>query len=258
VYDTAQNTEREVTAAATELTVAAEALQTIAREAEAAREKAEDALWASTQGMRIVSETVQGVTSSRDQIRETEKRVKRLAERSNEITGVVNIINQVAERTAVLALNAGMQAAAAGDAGRGFAVVADEVKRLADSARNATAQIGTLVTGIQADAADTMRSMNSTLGQFVEITRLAERAGEEVQTSMSATDSLATAVRSIATSSSEQGRVSGKLVDRAGRIDLATRSTLEELAQQRANVQALLGNAKALLDTVRVFKLPTA
>ncbi len=258
VYDTAQNTEREVTAAAAELTAAADALQTIAREAEAARDKAEDALWTSTQGMRIVSETVQGVTSSRDQIRETEKRVKRLAERSNEITGVVNIINQVAERTAVLALNAGMQAAAAGDAGRGFAVVADEVKRLADSARNATAQIGTLVTGIQADAADTMRSMNATLGQFVEITRLAERAGEEVQSSMSATDSLATAVRSIAASSSEQGRVSGKLIDRAGRIDLATRSTLEELAQQRANVQALLGNAKTLLDTVRVFKLPTA
>ncbi len=258
VYETAKNTEREVTAAAAELTAAAEALQNIAREAEAAREKAEDALWASTQGMRIVSETVEGVTNSRDQIRETEKRVKRLAERSNEITSVVNIINQVAERTAVLALNAGMQAAAAGEAGRGFAIVADEVKRLADSARNATAQISTLVTGIQADAADTMRSMNSTLSLFVDITRLAERAGEEVQSSMSATDSLATAVRAIAASSSEQGAVSDKLRDRANRIDLATRTTLEELNQQRANVQALLGNAKALLDTVRVFKLPSA
>lgn len=258
VFDTAQNSEREVQAAATELKTAADALAAIAQEADDARAKAEDALRTSTQGLRIVSDTVHGVTSSRDQIRETEKRVKRLAERSTEINGVVNIINQIAERTAVLALNAGMQAAAAGDAGRGFAVVADEVKRLADSARNATAQISTLVTGIQADAADTMRSMNDALTQFVDITRLAERAGEEVQSSMSATDGLASAVRSIASTSTQQARISGTLIERAARIDGATRSTLEELARQRENVQSLLNQAKTLLDTVRVFKLPGA
>lgn len=256
VFDTATNSEREVQAAAQELKTAAEALATVAREADEARDKAEDALRASTQGLRIVSDTVQGVTASREQIRETEKRVKRLAERSTEINAVVNIINQISERTAVLALNAGMQAAAAGDAGRGFAVVADEVKRLADSARNATSQISTLVTGIQADAADTMRSMNDALTQFVDITRLAEKAGEEAQTSMSATDELATAVRSIAGSSSAQARISGTLVERAQRIDQATRSTLEELNRQRENVQSLLTQAKMLLDTVRVFKLP--
>lgn len=258
VFDTAQNSGREVQAASGELKLAAEALANIAHEADDARGKAEDALRTSTQGLRIVSDTVQGVTASRDQIRETEKRVKRLAERSNEITSVVNIINQIAERTAVLALNAGMQAAAAGDAGRGFAVVADEVKRLADSARSATAQISTLVTGIQADATDTMRSMNDALTQFVDITRLAERAGEEVQSSMSATDGLATAVRLIASTSSQQARISGTLVERAQRIDSATRSTLDELGRQRENVQGLLGQAKTLLDTVRVFKLPSA
>lgn len=256
VVETAQNTEREVQLAAGELKAAAAALATIAREAENARSKGEEALRAAAQGMRIVSDTVGGVSSSRDQIRETEKRVKRLAERSNEISSVVNIINQIAERTAVLALNAGMQAAAAGEAGRGFAVVADEVKRLADSARGATGQISTLVSGIQADAADTMRAMNESLAQFVDISRLAERAGEEVQSSMSATDDLAEAVRGIAKTSSEQAQISGVLVERAQRIDAATQSTLGELNRQRENVEGLLAQAKTLLDTVRVFKLP--
>lgn len=256
VLDSANANEREVQAAATELKQAADALATVATQAEGARSRAEEALRASSQGLRIVSETVEGVTSSRDQIRETEKRVKRLAERSQEINGVVNIINQIAERTAVLALNAGMQAAAAGDAGRGFAVVADEVKRLADSARGATAQIGTLVGGIQADAADTMRAMNESLAQFVSITRLAERAGEEVQSSMSATDGLASAVREIAESSSRQARISGTLVERAQRIDQTTRQTLDEVQKQKDNVQTLLDQANSLASTVGVFKLP--
>ncbi|MCB1589507.1 MAG: HAMP domain-containing protein, partial [Xanthomonadales bacterium] len=256
VHYSANANDREVQAAATELKQAAEALATVAAQAEGARSRAEEALRTSTQGLRIVSETVQGVTASRDQIRETEKRVKRLAERSQEITGVVNIINQIAERTAVLALNAGMQAAAAGDAGRGFAVVADEVKRLADSARTATAQIGTLVGGIQADAADTMRAMNDSLSQFVDITRLAERAGEQVQASMSATDGLATAVRDIAESSSRQARISGTLVERAQRMDATTRQTLDELSRQRDNVQVLLEQSQSLLSTVGVFRLP--
>lgn len=256
VFESAQESEREVTSAANELKAAATALATVAREAGDARLKAEDALRTSAQGLAIVSDTVAGVAASREQIRETEKRVKRLAERSNEISGVINIINQIAERTAILALNAGMQAAAAGDAGRGFAVVADEVKRLADSARGATGQITTLVSGIQADAADTMRSMNEALSRFVEINRLAEQAGQEVQSSMTATDALTEAVRQIAETSGEQATISGTLVERAGRIDASTRNVLKELQQQRDNVQALLVQAKSLIDTVRVFKLP--
>lgn len=256
VLDAANANEREVQAASIELKSAAESLAAVAGEAEAAQLKATDALRTSSQGLRIVSETVTGVQSSRDQIRETEKRVKRLAERSQEISGVVAIINQIAERTAVLALNAGMQAAAAGEAGRGFAVVADEVKRLADSARGATNQIGALVSGIQADAADTMRTMNDSLSQFVNITRLAERAGEEVQSSMLATDELVSAVQSIAISSGRQARVSGALLERAERIEVTTHETQTELGKQKDDVTALSALATSLLNTVRVFKLP--
>jgi methyl-accepting chemotaxis protein len=256
VLEAANLNEREVQAASAELKTAADALAAVARDAEEAQAKAADALRTSTQGLRIVSDTVNGVQASRDQIRETEKRVKRLAERSQEITGVVQIINQIAERTAVLALNAGMQAAAAGEAGRGFAVVAEEVKRLADSARGATNQIGTLVSGIQADAADTMRTMNDSLAQFVQITRLAERAGEEVQSSMLATDELVSAVQSIAVSSGRQAKVSGALLERAERIEETTHQTQTELDKQTANVAQLSDLAGSLLDTVRVFKLP--
>jgi methyl-accepting chemotaxis protein len=105
------------------------------REAGEANQQAEKALKSTADAIDLVRATVGGISTSRDQIRETEKRVKRLAERSQEITSIVNIIGQIAERTSVLALNASMQAVAAGDAGRGFAVVADEVKRLAENAR---------------------------------------------------------------------------------------------------------------------------
>ena len=99
--------------------------------------------------------------------RRVRKRIKRLGERSQEITGIVNLINTIAERTHVLALNASMQAAAAGDAGRGFAVVAEEVQRLAESSRQATQQIAQLVNNIQIETSDTINTVNKTIAQVV-------------------------------------------------------------------------------------------
>jgi methyl-accepting chemotaxis protein len=246
----------EVNSASRELEGAATALNLIAQQAQQANASAERAISATSQALGIVSETVRGVSLSRDQIRETEKRLKRLGERSQEITTVVNIINQIAERTSVLALNAGMQAAAAGEAGRGFALVADEVKRLAESARDATRQIGTLVNGIQADSGDTIRTMNETITQVVEISKLAERAGEQMEKTLSATDGLVGSVREIANTTADQAKASSMLLQRAQTIEATNRDTLTQLSSQRDETARLMQYSKALIDTVRVFKLP--
>jgi methyl-accepting chemotaxis protein len=151
-----------------------------------------------------------------------------------------------------------MQAAAAGEAGRGFALVADEVKRLAESARDATRQIGTLVTGIQADSGDTIRTMNETITQVVDMSKLAERAGEQMERTLAATDGLVNSVRDIANTTSTQARASETLMQRARNIESTNKETLEQLGAQREETGRLMQYAKALVDTVRVFKLPGA
>jgi len=246
----------EISEASRELETSARALDQIAGQAQSANRAAEKAIVATSSALRMVSETVQGVTKSRDQIRETEKRLKRLGERTQEINSVVGIINQIAERTSVLALNAGMQAAAAGDAGRGFALVADEVKRLAESARDATRQIGTLVNGIQADTVDTMRTMNETIAQVVDISKLAERAGDQMEQTLSVTDGLVSTVREITSTTAAQAATSNILLRRAQTIDQTSKDTLTQLTAQREETARLMQYSKALVDTVGVFKLP--
>ena len=124
--------------------------------------------------------TVQGMGEIRNTIQETAKRIKRLGERSQEISGIVKLIDTIAERTNVLALNANMQAAQAGDAGRGFMVVADEVQRLAESAKEATDQISKLVGNIQVETGDTIATMDKAIEEVVRGGALAEQAAGQM------------------------------------------------------------------------------
>ena len=127
-----------------------------------------------------VEGTVQGMDALRESISETEKRFKRLGERSQEISSAVALVNTISERTHVLSLNASMQAATAGEAGRGFAVVAQEVQRLSDSSRQATAQISQLVANIQAETNETLLTMNRLISEVVAQTAMARMAGQEM------------------------------------------------------------------------------
>jgi methyl-accepting chemotaxis protein len=135
---------------------------------------------ASQQGRDTVLQTARGMNDIRGTIQETGKRIKRLGERSQEITGIVKLIDDISERTSVLALNANMQAAMAGDAGRGFRVVADEVQRLAERSKQATDQIGKLVTTIQTETNDTIATMDRAIGEVVKGGELAEKAAQQV------------------------------------------------------------------------------
>jgi methyl-accepting chemotaxis protein len=251
----ASREQREVEFAATELGTAARALNDIAERARLCNLSAEAAVLTTGGAMAIVVGTVAGIAQSRDLIRETEKRIKRLGERSQEIGQVVNIIQGIAERTGILALNASMHAAAAGEAGRSFAVVADEVKRLSESARESTSQIGRLITAIQTETNETVVAMNQAITQVVEISRLADDAGREMKRTQDQTTELAASVKDIAFTSGEQAKAGAALQDRATVILEASNETARQLSSQAVETRKLVEYAKSLLEEVRVFKV---
>ncbi len=258
VNATAQAQQIEVERTASELAGASNALVNIAKVARACNDSAQLTTETTQSAMATVTGTVESMNEIREAIQETGKRIKRLGERSQEITAIVDIINTIAERTHVLALNAGMQAAAAGEAGRGFAVVADEVQRLAESSREATAQIASLVKNIQVDTNDTIVTMDRTISQVVAGSRMAESAGQQMIASQKTTASLVRSVGEIAASSEQQARISNELRQRANSMLSQTQETSKELVEQLTQTKNLVQYARMLVQSVRVFKLPTA
>ncbi len=246
----------EVDRAAQMLSAAAHALSEIADLARSCNSEADTAIKTTQVALSAVDETVAGINSTRDVIRETEKRIKRLGERSQEISGVVNLINVIAERTHILALNASMHAASAGEAGRGFAVVADEVQRLAENARQATQQIAALVNNIQIETADTVNTMNNAITQIVEGSRLAEQAGQQMHLTQQTTADLVASVKQIAASSEVQAKAGQELLERAETLKKSSQQATDRLQEQSGHSNSLVEYAKQLLATVRVFKLP--
>ena len=257
VNATANAQKAEVERTANELAGASNTLVNIAKVARACNESAQLTTETTQTAMATVTGTLESMNEIREAIQETGKRIKRLGERSQEITAIVDIINTIAERTHVLALNAGMQAAAAGEAGRGFAVVADEVQRLAESSREATAQIASLVKNIQVDTNDTIVTMDRTISQVVAGSRMAESAGQQMIASQKTTASLVRSVGEIAASSEQQARISNELRERASSMLSQTQETSKELMEQLTQTKNLVQYARMLVQSVRVFKLPT-
>ena len=256
VITVAENERQAVEQTAADLATAADTMKQIAELAQTCNAAAETAIKTTQTALQTVTSTVSGINSTRDTIRETEKRIKRLGERSQEISGVVNLINTIAERTHILALNASMHAASAGEAGRGFAVVAGEVQRLAENAREATSQIATLVSNIQIETADTVNAMNAAISQVVDGSRLAEQAGDQMKRTQETTAELVAAVQQIASRSQKQARVSSELLDRARQIQESARQTSQQLQEQTVHTTSLVEYARGLLNSVRVFRLP--
>ncbi len=238
------------------LSSAAHSLNEIAELARQCNVAADNAIKTTSAALSTVNNTVSGINSTRDVIRETEKRIKRLGERSQEISGAVNLINVIAERTHILALNASMHAASAGEAGRGFAVVADEVQRLAENSRQATQQIAALVNNIQVETADTVNTMNDAIARIVEGSRLAEQAGQQMELTQHATSDLVASVKQIAVSSEEQAKAGQELLERADTLKKSSEQATERLHEQSRYTNSLVEYAKQLLTTVRVFNLP--
>lgn len=229
----------------------------VAELAAASNRAAEQATSSTTTALGSVNETVRGMEGIRESIAEAEKRIKRLGERSQEITGIVNLINTIAERTHVLALNASMQAAAAGDAGRGFAVVAEEVQRLAESSRQATQQIAQLVNNIQIETSDTINTVNRTISQVVTGSELASRSGAQMRETQQSTASLVELVKRITSSAQVQMKITTELRNRVHQIGASTEKTAAEILLQSEATADLSKSADRLVESVRVFKLPS-
>ena len=207
--------------------------------------------------MQTVQATLVGMNAIRETISEMEKRIKRLGERSQEISQIVNLINTISERTHVLSLNAAMQAAMAGEAGRGFAVVAEEVQRLAENSRQATGQIANLVQNIQVETNDTIATVNKTIEQVVKESELAHDAGERMRETHEATARLVRLVATIATSSAEQTRIASVLRSAADEIAQFTEKTAEQLVAQNQSAASLVSASQKLVEAISVFKLPS-
>jgi methyl-accepting chemotaxis protein len=251
----ANKEQSEVDNAAIELKSAAEAMSRIAKLAEQSNNAAEDAIKTTITAMSTVSDTVESINKIRDSIHETEKRIKRLGERSQEIGTAVNLINNISERTHILALNASMHAASAGEAGRGFAVVADEVQRLAENAREATSQIGTLVNNIQIETSNTVTTMNDLITQVVGGSQLAATAGQQMEETQSTTAELVSMVQKIAENATAQAETSNKLRERTDIIRDSVRKTGAHLQDQTTHTDELVEQAMLLVAAVGVFKL---
>lgn len=256
VIDVANMERHEVEETALLLQQSVESMNQIASSAQEANEKASSTIQNTQQALETVLLSVDGINSIRSTIGETEKRIKRLGERSQEITGVVNLINSIAERTHILALNASMHAASAGEAGRGFAVVANEVQRLAENAREATSEISTLVNNIRVETTDTVTTMNTAISQVAEGTRLAEQASMSMKLTQQVTNDLVNSVKEIADRSVSQANASGQLLERARQIQNSTEQTGRELLAQTENTDRLVRFSADLVSSVGVFRLP--
>lgn len=256
VMDMAQRERLVVETTAKGLHTSSAAMTRLAEEAGSANDTARVAMKHTRGALEAVSTTIEGIEQIRDVIREAEKRIKRLGERSQEVTSAVNLINTISERTHILALNASMHAASAGEAGRGFAVVADEVQRLAESSREATTDISSMVNNIRVETADTVNTMNQVISQVAEGTRLAADAGKRMQETEETTAELVAAVEGIAVRATKQAKVATELEKRAHVIVHSTTLTGEELTKQAEQMESLIEYSLALRDSVAVFQLP--
>ncbi|PWQ94339.1 methyl-accepting chemotaxis protein [Leucothrix pacifica] len=202
-----------------------------------------------------VSRSMGSMNEIRNTVQDTGKRIKRLGERSQEISYITDIINGIAERTTVLALNANMQAMAAGEAGKGFSVIADEIQRLAESSRESTEQISTLVKNIQKETKSTIATMDHTIEQVVEGSALADEATRQMQETLDATNQLTSSVNDIANASKEQMEMSETLQSSATRIMESTTATGKEMNLLAQLTNDMTDYAKQLVESVNVFKL---
>jgi len=241
-------TGQSVLAMATSMTnVSADAKQssTVARQSLAAADK----------GAQAVEASIKGMNKIREQIQETSKRIKRLGESSQEIGEIVELISDITEQTNVLALNAAIQAASAGEAGRGFTVVAEEVQRLAERSGEATKQIGAIVRTIQTDTQDTVSAMEESTRGVVEGARLSDAAGKALAEIGEVSQALTALIENIAAATRQQADSATKVARKMQEILLVTGQTTAGTEKTATAVGELAGLATELKGSVAGFKV---
>ncbi len=209
-----------------------------------------------SKGAVVVQNTIDGMDNIRGQIQETAKRIKRLGESSQEIGDIVALINDIADQTNILSLNAAIQASMAGDAGKGFAVVADEVQRLAERSGAAAKQISALVKTIQSDTNEAVSSMEQTTAEVVQGTQLAQDAGVALGEIEGVSKSLAEIIENISDAARQQAASAGKISNTMKSIQEITTATTDGTQETATAVGNLAEMTNELRSSVSGFKLP--
>lgn len=233
----------------------AERINDVSAQAQESASVARQSLQAAASGLNAVQDAIGGMNSIRDQIQETSKRIKRLGESSQEIGEITELIADITEQTNVLALNAAIQAAAAGEAGRGFSVVAEEVQRLAERSGDATRQIATLVKTIQTDTQDAVAAMERSTQGVVEGARLSDNAGTALSEIDSVSRRLAELIEQISDSASKEAAQANVVAGSIQHIFAVTEQTGESTRSTANQVRELARMADELRQSVARFKI---
>ena len=254
--EASENQRREITGATEAISDMARSIDRVSTNAVESAGVAERAVEIAAKGSETVNNTIGGMDRIRGQIQETSKRIKRLGESSQEIGDIVSLINDIADQTNILSLNAAIQASMAGDAGRGFAVVADEVQRLAERASAATKQIGALVKTIQTDTNEAVISMEQTTTEVVQGANLAQDAGVALEEIEGTSRDLAQLIHTISDAARQQSSTAGQISDTMAVIQEITSSTTAGTEATARSIGELATMASEMRVSVEGFKLP--
>ena len=227
----------------------------VSAQAQESASVARQSLQAAESGLTAVQNAIGGMNSIRDQIQETSKRIKRLGESSQEIGEITELIADITEQTNVLALNAAIQAASAGEAGRGFSVVAEEVQRLAERSGDATRQIAALVKAIQTDTQDAVAAMERSTQGVVEGARLSDNAGTALSEIDSVSRRLADLIEQISSAASKEADQANEVASNIQHIFAVTEQTGESTRSTANQVRDLARMADELRQSVARFKI---
>jgi len=254
--ESSENQAQEIAGASAAINEMAVSIDQVSSNAAESATVAERSVTIAKKGSDVVNNTIHGMDTIREQIQETSKRIKRLGESSQEIGDIVSLINDIADQTNILSLNAAIQASMAGDAGRGFAVVADEVQRLAERSSAATKQIEALVKTTQTDTNEAVISMEQTTAEVVRGARLAQDAGVALEEIESVSMNLADLIQNISNASRQQSMSAGHVSNTMNVIQEITSQTSAGTHTTAESIGHLAETASQLRASVSGFKLP--
>ncbi len=253
-----QQQSREIQDASATVVQMANEITDVSKSASESADVARQSVAAAQQGSTAVENAIKGMHEIREQIQETSKRIKRLGESSQEIGEITELISDITEQTNVLALNAAIQAASAGEAGRGFSVVAEEVQRLAERSAEAAKQIGALVRTIQTDTHDAVAAMEKSTQGVVEGARLSDAAGAALSDISQVSNRLAELIQGISTATGLQATSANGVALNIQHILSVTEQTQDGTQQTAHSIHQLSTLAQELKNSVSRFRVVAA